>query len=98
MTEPVFAAESARLLIAAAARIILLLLLIIKFKIHPILSLLISALVVDLEPECRFQLCHHSGKRCRDTLRNCMLLVDLALCLGGILEKYPEVHNVLPRR
>ena len=38
MTEPVFAAESARLLIAAAAGIILLLLLIIKFKIHPILS------------------------------------------------------------
>ena len=48
MTEPVFAAESARLLIAAAAGIILLLLLIIKFKIHPILSLLISALVIGL--------------------------------------------------
>ena len=48
MTEPVFAAESARLLIAAAAGIILLLLLIIKFKIHPILSLLISALVIVL--------------------------------------------------
>ena len=56
MTEPVFAAESARLLIAAAAGIILLLLLIIKFKIHPILSLLISAWLLDLEPECRFQL------------------------------------------
>lgn len=48
MTEPVFAAESTRLLIAAAAGIILLLLLIIKFKIHPILSLLISALVIGL--------------------------------------------------
>ena len=48
MTEPVFAAESARLLIAAAAGIILLLLLIIKFKIHPILSLLISGLVIGL--------------------------------------------------
>ena len=41
MTEPVFVAESARLLIAAGTGIILLLLLIIKFKIHPILSLLI---------------------------------------------------------
>ena len=50
MTEAVFAAEPSRLLIAAAAGIVLLLLLIIKFKIHPVLSLLISALfslVVD---------------------------------------------------
>ncbi len=44
MAEPVFAAEPLRLLIAAAAGIIVLLLLIIKFKIHPVLSLLISAL------------------------------------------------------
>lgn len=39
MTETVFAAEPSRLLIAAAAGIVLLLLLIIKFKIHPVLSL-----------------------------------------------------------
>ena len=48
MTEVVFAAEPARLLIAAAAGIVLLLLLIIKFKIHPVLALLISALVIGL--------------------------------------------------
>ena len=48
MTEPIFAAEPLRLLIAAAAGIILLLLLIIKFKIHPVLSLLISALFIGL--------------------------------------------------
>ena len=48
MTEAVFAAEPSRLLIAAAAGIVLLLLLIIKFKIHPILSLLISALFIGL--------------------------------------------------
>ena len=46
MTEAVFAAEPTRLLIAAAVGIILLLLLIIKLKIHPVLSLLISALVI----------------------------------------------------
>ena len=46
MTEAAFAAEPSRLLIAAAAGIVLLLLLIIKFKIHPVLSLLISALVI----------------------------------------------------
>ena len=48
MTEPVFAAEPARLLIAAVAGILLLLLLIIKLKIHPVLSLLISALFIGL--------------------------------------------------
>ena len=48
MTEPVFAADPLRLLIAAAAGILLLLLLIIKFKIHPVLSLLIAALVIGL--------------------------------------------------
>lgn len=48
MSETVFAADPARLLIAAAAGIVLLLLLIIKFKIHPVLSLLSSALVIGL--------------------------------------------------
>lgn len=48
MTEPVFAADPTRLLIAAAVGIILLLLLIIKFKIHPVLSLVISALFIGL--------------------------------------------------
>ena len=48
MTEPVFTAEPTRLLLAAAVGIMLLLLLIIKFKIHPVLSLLISALFIGL--------------------------------------------------
>ena len=48
MTEAVFAADPTRLLIAAAAGIVLLLLLIIKFKFHPVLSLLISALLIGL--------------------------------------------------
>ena len=65
MTEPVFVAESARLLIAAGTGIILLLLLIIKFKIHPILSLLISALVIGLGAECRFNPGKYSGKKVR---------------------------------
>lgn len=46
--ETVFTADPARLLIAAAAGILLLLLLIIKFKVHPVLSLLISALLIGL--------------------------------------------------
>ncbi len=48
MMEPVFAAEPMRLLFAAVVGIVLLLLLIIKFKIHPVLSLLISALFIGL--------------------------------------------------
>lgn len=48
MTDAIFAADPIRLLIAAAAGIILLLVLIIKFKIYPVLSLLISALVIGL--------------------------------------------------
>ena len=48
MTEVAFAAEPSRLLIAAVAGIVLLLLLIIKFKLHPVLSLLISAMVIGL--------------------------------------------------
>ena len=48
MTEPVFAADPTRLLIAADPGIAVLLLLIIKFKIHPVLSLLIAALLIGL--------------------------------------------------
>ena len=48
VTEAAFAAEPSRLLIAAAAGIVLLLLLIIKFKLHPVLSLLIAAMVIGL--------------------------------------------------
>ena len=48
MTDPVFAANPTRLLIAAALGIVLLLILIIKFKVHPVLSLLISALFIGL--------------------------------------------------
>ncbi len=48
MTDAVFAADPIRLLVAAAAGIILLLLLIIRFQFHPVLSLLISALVIGL--------------------------------------------------
>ena len=48
MTDAVFAADPIRLLVAAAAGIILLLLLIIRFQFHPVLSLLISELVIGL--------------------------------------------------
>ena len=48
MTEAVFAAEPIRLIISAIAGIAILLLLILKCKLHPVLSLLISALAIGL--------------------------------------------------
>ena len=48
MTEAVFANRSGKTVDCGSAGIVLLLLLIIKFKIHPVLSLLISALVIGL--------------------------------------------------
>ena len=46
MTEATFAAEPGRLLIAASAGIICLLILIIKFKLHPVISMMISAVII----------------------------------------------------
>lgn len=41
-----FAADPMRLMIAAAVGIIVLLVLIIKFKLHPVLSMMISAIII----------------------------------------------------
>ena len=80
MTEAVFAADSTRLLIAAAAGIILLLLLIIKFKIHPVLSLLISALVIGLGAGMPVPtLMSTVEKGAGDTLQGIVLLWDPCL-------------------
>ena len=87
MTEVVFAAEPARLLIAAAAGIVLLLLLIIKFKIHPVLSLLISALVIGLGAGMPVPtLVSTVEKGAGETLQGIVLLIGLGSLFGGILE------------
>lgn len=87
MSEPIFAAEPIRLLTAAALGIILLLLLIIKFKIHPILSLLISALFIGLGsgmpvPTLVSTVENGAG----DTLQGIVLLIGLGSLFGGVLE------------
>lgn len=87
MTEPVFAADPVRLLIAAAAGVVLLLLLIIKFKIHPILSLLISALVIGLGAGMPAPtLMSTVQKGAGETLQGIVLLIGLGSLFGGILE------------
>ena len=87
MTEAVFAADPARLLIAAATGIVLLLLLIIKFKIHPVLSLLISALVIGLGAGMPVPtLVNTVEKGAGETLQGIVLLIGLGSLFGGILE------------
>ena len=87
MSETVFAADPARLLIAAAAGIILLLLLIIKFKFHPVLSLLISALVIGLGAGMPVPtLVNTVEKGAGETLQGIVLLIGLGSLFGGILE------------
>ena len=48
MTEPVFYADPMRLLIASVAGILLLLFLIIKLKLHPVISMMISAVLIGI--------------------------------------------------
>ncbi len=87
MTEAVFAAEPIRLLIAAAAGIVILLLLIIKFKLHPVLSLLISALVIGIGsgmPVATLMDTVEYGAG--NTLQGIVLLIGLGSMFGGILE------------
>lgn len=87
MAEAVFAAEPARLLIAAAAGIAVLLLLIIKFKIHPVLSLLISALLIGLGAGMPVStLVSTVEKGAGETLQGIVLLIGLGSLFGGILE------------
>ena len=87
MTEAAFAAEPSRLLIAAAAGIVLLLLLIIKFKLHPVLSLLISAMVIGLGAGMPVPtLVSTVEKGAGETLQGIVLLIGLGSLFGGILE------------
>ena len=86
MTEAVFVAEPSRLLIAAAVGIVLLLLLIIKFKIHPVLSLLISALFIGLGAGMPVPtLVSTVEKGAGETLQGIVLLIGLGSLFGGIL-------------
>ena len=87
MSETVFAADPTRLLIAAAAGIVLLLLLIIKFKFHPVLSLLISALLIGLGAGMPVPILVNTvEKGAGETLQGIVLLVGLGSLFGGILE------------
>ncbi len=55
MEQTVFVANPTRLLIAAAVGIVVLLLLIIKFKLHPVISMMIAAIIIGSALECHLQ-------------------------------------------
>ena len=87
MTDIVFASNPERLLIAAVAGVALLLLLIIKFKFHPILSLLIAALLIGLGAGMPVPtLVDTVEKGAGETLQGIVLLIGLGSMFGGILE------------
>ena len=87
MTEAVFAAEPVRLIISAVAGIAILLILILKCKLHPVLSLLISALTIGLGsgmPVTTLMDTVEYGAG--NTLQGIVLLIGLGSMFGGILE------------
>lgn len=87
MTEPVFSADPLRLLIAAAAGIILLLVLIIRFKLHPVISMMISAIVIGAGAGMPLHLIGETvEKGVGKTLQGIALLIGLGSMFGGILE------------
>ncbi len=82
-----FVAQPERLIIASICGVLLLLLLIIKFKIHPILSLLISALLIGLGSGLPIPLLVSSVEAgAGQTLQGIVLLIGLGSMFGGILE------------
>ena len=87
MTEAVFSADPIRLVVSAIVGIAILLLLIIKFKLHPVLSLLISALVIGVGSGMPVtQLMDTVEYGAGNTLQGIVLLIGLGSMFGGILE------------
>ena len=73
MEETTFAADPMRLMIAAAVGIVVLLVLIIKFKLHPVLSMMISAIIIGAGAGMPLTMISDTvEKRCwKDTTGNC---------------------------
>ena len=88
MEEAVFVADPARLLIAAAVGIIVLLVLIIRFKLHPVLSMMVSAIVIGVGAGMPLSMISDTvEKGVGKTLQSIALLIGLGSMFGGILEE-----------
>ena len=87
MEETTFIADPTRLLIAAAVGIVILLVLIIKFKLHPVLSMMIAAIIIGAGAGMPLQMISDTvEKGVGKTLQGIALLVGLGSMFGGILE------------
>lgn len=87
MEQTVFVAEPTRLLIAAAVGIIVLLVLIIKFKLHPVISMMIAAIIIGVGAGMPLTMISSTvEKGVGKTLQGIALLVGLGSMFGGILE------------
>ena len=87
MEETTFAADPMRLMIAAAVGIVVLLVLIIKFKLHPVLSMMISAIIIGAGAGMPLTMISDTvEKGVGKTLQGIALLVGLGSMFGGILE------------
>lgn len=87
MEQTVFVANPTRLLIAAAVGIVVLLLLIIKFKLHPVISMMIAAIVIGVGAGMPLTMISDTvEKGVGKTLQGIALLVGLGSMFGGILE------------
>ena len=86
MEETTFAADPMRLMIAAVG-IVILLVLIIKFKLHPVLSMMISAIIIGAGAGMPLTMISDTvEKGVGKTLQGIALLVGLGSMFGGILE------------
>ena len=87
MEQTVFVANPTRLLIAAAVGIVVLLLLIIKFKLHPVISMMIAAIIIGVGAGMPLTMISDTvEKGVGKTLQGIALLVGRGSMFGGILE------------
>ena len=87
MEQTVFVADPTRLLIAAAVGIIVLLVLIIRFKLHPVISMMIAAIAIGVGAGMPLTMISETvEKGVGKTLQGIALLVGLGSMFGGILE------------
>ena len=87
MEQTVFIADPTRLLIAAAVGIIVLLVLIIRFKLHPVISMMIAAIVIGVGAGMPLTMISETvEKGVGKTLQGIALLVGLGSMFGEILE------------
>lgn len=86
MEETTFTADPMRLMLAAAVGIVILLVLIIKFKLHPVLSMMISAIIIGAGAGMPLEMISDTVEKGVGKTLQESHLVGLGSMFGGILE------------